>query len=206
MIRRIPILPTLLVLIAVAMMVRLGFWQLDRMRQKEALLVQYGAASQLPVYNLERLPLDPRRLLFRRVTFTCRRIEGGADLAGRNASGAVGWAHVASCAAIQPISTDADLTSLESWNLIGLDVVIGWSKQPRDVPWAGGALTGTVAPGAGDTVRIIADPPLAGLEANAKPDPANLPNNHLSYAVQWFLFALTALVIFALALRKRLAA
>ena len=54
--------------------------------------------------------------------------------------------------------------------------------------------------------RIIANPPLAGLSANAVPDPSDLPNNHLAYAVQWFLFALTALVIYFLALRKRLAA
>ena len=30
-----------------------------------------------------------------------------------------------------------------------------------------------------------------------------IPNNHLSYAVQWFLFALTALVIYVLAVRKK---
>jgi len=29
------------------------------------------------------------------------------------------------------------------------------------------------------------------------------PNNHLSYAIQWFFFAATALVIYVLALRKR---
>jgi cytochrome oxidase assembly protein ShyY1 len=62
-------------------------------------------------------------------------------------------------------------------------------------------VTGTIAPGP----RLVADPPLAGLEANARPDPSDLPNNHLSYAVQWFLFAFVALVIYALAVRKRLA-
>ena len=61
---------------------------------------------------------------------------------------------------------------------------------------------GVVAPGP----RLVADPPLAGLQANARPDPSDIPNNHLSYAVQWFLFAATALVIYAIALRKRLAA
>jgi cytochrome oxidase assembly protein ShyY1 len=60
---------------------------------------------------------------------------------------------------------------------------------------------GVVAPGP----RLVADPPLAGLAANARPDPSDIPNNHLSYAVQWFLFAVTALVIYLLALRKRLA-
>ena len=37
----------------------------------------------------------------------------------------------------------------------------------------------------------------------APPDPGDLPNNHLMYAGQWFFFALTALVIYLLALRKR---
>jgi len=59
---------------------------------------------------------------------------------------------------------------------------------------------GVVAPGP----RLVADPPMAGLEASARPDPSELPNNHLSYAGQWFLFALVALVIYGLALRKRL--
>ena len=38
MIRRIPIFSTLLVLAAVGVMIALGFWQLDRRAQKEALL------------------------------------------------------------------------------------------------------------------------------------------------------------------------
>ena len=67
--------------------------------------------------------------------------------------------------------------------------------------WSGGAVTGVIAPGP----RLVADPPLAGLQANARPDPSDLPNNHLSYAVQWFLFAGVALVIYVLAVRKRLA-
>ena len=44
MLRRLPVIPTLIVLIAVAVMVRLGFWQLDRLHQKEALLERYQAA------------------------------------------------------------------------------------------------------------------------------------------------------------------
>jgi surfeit locus 1 family protein len=39
----------------------------------------------------------------------------------------------------------------------------------------------------------------------ARPDPRDIPNNHLAYAVQWFLFATVAAVIYALALAKRLA-
>ena len=88
----------------------------------------------------------------------------------------------------------------------GVDVTLGWSSNPAPPQWAGGAVAGIIGPKAKTEIRVIADPPLAGLAANARPDPANIANNHLSYAVQWFLFALTALVIYALALRKRLAA
>ncbi len=56
----------------------------------------------------------------------------------------------------------------------------------------------------GDTVKLVADEGQGGLEPLARPDPANLPNNHLAYAGQWFFFALTALVIYVLALRARL--
>jgi cytochrome oxidase assembly protein ShyY1 len=80
-------------------------------------------------------------------------------------------------------------------------VVLGWSRDPAPAQWRGGEVMGVIAPGP----RLIADPPLAGLAPSARPDPADIPNNHLSYAVQWFLFAATALVIYALALRKRLA-
>ena len=42
-----------------------------------------------------------------------------------------------------------------------------------------------------------------GLKPLAPPDPGDLPNNHLMYAGQWFFFALTALLIYVLALRKK---
>ena len=64
-----------------------------------------------------------------------------------------------------------------------------------------GRVTGMVAPGP----RLVADPPVDGLFALARPDPSDLPNNHLSYAGQWFFFALTALVIYFIALRARMA-
>ena len=42
-----------------------------------------------------------------------------------------------------------------------------------------------------------------GLKPLAPPDPNEVPNNHLMYAGQWFFFALTALVIYVLALRRK---
>jgi surfeit locus 1 family protein len=52
---------------------------------------------------------------------------------------------------------------------------------------------------------LIARVPVAGLKAAAPPKIDDVPNNHLAYAVQWFLFAAIAAVIYGLAVRKRLA-
>jgi surfeit locus 1 family protein len=78
-------------------------------------------------------------------------------------------------------------------------VDLGFSRDLAAPAWTGGEVTGVIAPGP----RLVADPPLAGLEAMTRPDPGELPNNHLAYAGQWFFFALTALVIYVLALRRR---
>ena len=38
---------------------------------------------------------------------------------------------------------------------------------------------------------------------NAPPSIESIPNNHLAYAVQWFLFAAVAAIIYVIALRRR---
>jgi cytochrome oxidase assembly protein ShyY1 len=187
MMRRIPIVPTLLVLAAVAMMIRLGFWQLDRLHQKEALLARYAAAkTMLADTPFPESARDAVPVLYRHARVDCRTVTRISVIAGHNLRDEAGLAQVADCL-------------LEGGGKAR--VVLGWSRDPAPAQWRGGEVMGVIAPGP----RLIADPPLAGLGANARPDPSDIPNNHLSYAVQWFLFAATALVIYALALRKRLA-
>lgn len=188
MMRRIPIIPTLVVLAAVAVMIGLGVWQLGRMEQKQALLVQYERAVTMS--SEAQWPRDPAgfdAVLFRHARITCQSVGPDRPMAGRSADDQAGWAHVFAC----------NLSDGRK-----ADVVMGWSKQPTSLDWTGGEIGGVIAPGG----RLVASQPLAGLQPSARPDPRNIPNNHWSYAVQWFLFALTALVIYALALRKRLAA
>jgi len=188
MIRRVPVLPTLLVTGAVALMLALGFWQLRRAEQKEALLARYAAVEALP--GAVAFPLAPAAVegaLYRRSALDCARVTGMRETAGRSALGQPGWAVIARC------------------QLAGggeAEVALGWSRAPGAPDWTGGRVTGTVAP-AGEGARLVADPAQAGLAALARPDPRDLPNNHLAYAVQWFLFALTAIVVFVLALRRR---
>ncbi len=52
-------------------------------------------------------------------------------------------------------------------------------------------------------LRVTATEPPSDLQPLAQPDPNDLPNNHLAYAGQWFFFAITALVIYWLAIRRR---
>jgi surfeit locus 1 family protein len=189
MIRRLPMLPTLLVLIAVAIMIRLGFWQISRLHEKEALLTRYGtSAHELAPVDWPTNPAAARLALYRHSRLTCTRVTAITAVSGRNAAGSPGWAHIAICARTGGTTR----------------VVLGWSNGPEPVNWAGGLVTGTIAPGDATGPRLVADPPLAGLAANAAPDPGDIPNNHFSYAVQWFLFAVTALVIYTIAVRKRL--
>jgi cytochrome oxidase assembly protein ShyY1 len=184
--KRIPILPTLIVLIAVGVMIRLGFWQLERLGEKEAMLARYEAAQASG--SEVRWPDSPamvERALYHRSQVDCRAVRAPTTLSGRNASGEAGLAHFVTC-------IDAEGGARQ--------VVIGWSRDPSSPAWTGGSVTGWIAPGP----RLVADPPLAGLAANARPDPRDIPNNHLAYAVQWFLFAGVALVIYVLALRGRM--
>ena len=201
MIRRIPVISTLLVLVAVGVMIRLGFWQLDRMHQKEAMLARYQVALGKP---LDYLPDNPVRAdwYYRKVRVSCRKAGDWREMAGHNAAGGTGWALVFTC----PASARGPANRAIA-NLTPLTIVAGWSRAPNlPVDWRWGSIEGVVVPGSGNEVRIVANPPLGGLEANARPDPRTIPNNHFAYAVQWFLFAGVALAIYGLALRKRLAA
>ena len=182
---RIPILPTILVAGAIAVMIALGFWQLSRMGEKEALIAQ--AEQNLRMSSEAPYPLDAAgmdEVLYRRTTIDCAEVLSITPRAGTSERGAKGWAQRASC---KLGGSDAVV-----------DVDIGWSLRPDPAVWQGGEVRGTIAPGG----RVVSANGLAGLEPLAGPDPRALPNNHLAYAGQWFFFALTALAIYILALRR----
>ena len=80
---------------------------------------------------------------------------------------------------------------------------MGWSTEPTNPAWTGGMVEGMIAPDSHSIIRLVATNPAPGLVASAPPSLDDIPNNHLAYAVQWFLFALIAAVIYALALRRR---
>jgi cytochrome oxidase assembly protein ShyY1 len=191
MTRRIPIVATALVLIAVAVMIALGFWQIRRSHENEQLMAQYKAASKLPPIAYPTAPIKGPLPLFRWSTGFCQRVAGVREMGGRNRRGDVGWAHIADCA-----------TGAEG---PGMSVELGWSKNPNaKVDWHGGPVSGIIAPDSRTRMRLVAATAPPGLETSAPPSLNSIPNNHRSYALQWFSFAIIALIIYGLAVRKRL--
>lgn len=191
MIRRLPLLPTLIVGLAVATMIGLGIWQLSRAREKDAMLARYQSAANLPPVAWPSLPPAEDELpLFRRASAMCLQPIGSKAIAGRNRRGESGYSHLVDCR-----------TGSEG---PGVRVDIGWSRDPKaGSKWSGGPISGVIAPDGEQRMRLISATGLAGLEASAPPSPADVPNNHRSYAMQWFLFAAAAAVIYALAVRGR---
>ncbi|WP_379921983.1 SURF1 family cytochrome oxidase biogenesis protein [Erythrobacter sp. R86502] len=182
--RRVPVFATMIVIAAVLTMIALGFWQLGRRAEKAELLASYTAAAGESAVVPFPIGGDGAELWFRRSAVNCLGVSVIEPVAGTAASGQKGWVHRAGCRLSGNVIATVDL---------------GFSRDLNKPAWSGGALTGVIAPGP----RLVADPPVAGLKAMAKPDPGDLPNNHLAYAGQWFFFALTALVIYVLALRRR---
>ena len=192
MIKRLPITPTVLVAAAVGLMIWLGIWQLQRARWKEGLLARYAQAETLPPIAFPGRPLRDEQLpLFRHATGVCLRIVGKRAVAGENAATEPGYVQIVDC-----------VTGAEG---PGMSVELGWSKDPNaKFNWAGGPVSGIIAPDRRMRMRLVAASAPPGLEPSAAPSINSIPNNHRSYAVQWFAFAAIALIIYGLALRKRL--
>jgi cytochrome oxidase assembly protein ShyY1 len=188
---RFPLIPTLIVAAAVAAMIGLGVWQLRRADEKAALIAHYRAAAGRPPVAWPTLPPPDDSFLYRRATGFCTEVTGWRAVAGRNRRGETGWSHIAACRT----------GGMEG---PGMQADMGWSRDHHPPQgWRGGAVSGTIAPDRRHRIRLVADAAAPGLQPSAAPNPENLPNNHLLYAFQWFFFALTAAVIYLLALRRR---
>jgi len=83
MTRRVPIVPTIIVLLAALLMVRLGVWQIHRLHEKEALLARYSANQGKPPLPLAALfPVDDSAL-YRRTSAFCLNVAVWRTGAGR---------------------------------------------------------------------------------------------------------------------------
>lgn len=185
-----PLVPTILVSLAVATMLGLGIWQLQRKMEKEALLARYEAATGLEAVTWPAVPYEKALPLFRKSALMCINVRSVKSVSGVNSAGKAGFAHIASC---QTGGAEGP----------GAKVAIGWSERPQSPTWKGGAISGIIAPDNVQLIKLVATDKVEGLQLLAKPSPEQIPNNHLLYAIQWFIFAAAAAIIYVLALRKR---
>jgi surfeit locus 1 family protein len=188
--KRFPVIATIIVTLAVATMIGLGVWQLQRKAVKEALLLQYAAAAKQPAIAWPSVPLPDKMPLFRKSSVMCLKVVRWESVSGKNANGKAGFAHVAHC-------------QLSGGEGPGAKVAIGWSARPEQPQWTGGLVSGVIAPDNQAIIRLIADTAPNGLQRLAPPSTDSVSNNHLLYAIQWFFFAFVAALIYGLALRKR---
>jgi surfeit locus 1 family protein len=190
-VRRPPILATIIVAAAVATMIGLGVWQLQRAAWKEGLIARYAAAQDQPPIAFPAAPVGDSALpLFRHATAVCLQPVGKRVTAGRNLKGESGYALIVECRT--------------GTGVPGLNVEVGWSNNPNAVVnWPGGPVSGIIAPDSRTRMRLVAASAPPGLEQAAPPSLDLIANNHRSYAVQWFAFAGIALLIYVLALRRK---
>ena len=162
-------------------MVSLGVWQARKIGVKRDLIAQFQANTHLPPTTWPTMGAGQERILYRRATGFCVEVVGWRAVAGRSRANEPGWSHIAACRT----------GGLEG---PGMQVDIGWSTSS----------SASIVPDSQHKIRLIADNAAPGLKPSMTPRPDMTPNNHLAYAVQWFAFALTALIIYGLALRRRL--
>lgn len=196
--KRLPPIPTIFVAAAVATMIGLGIWQLQRASWKEALLAEYSRATTMPAVDLDPLLAGGRPLpdlSFRRALVTCEARDAAVDArAGRNMADVTGQVFYVNCrpGASGPAGR--------------LRINAGWAPRPNVVRRL--SLSGIVAGqlghiGEDGPITLTAATPSSPLARSQPPALENIANNHLLYAWQWFFFAAAAAVIYALALRKR---
>jgi surfeit locus 1 family protein len=197
------LIPTFIVTVACAGMIALGVWQLQRADEKAALLARYAVASKLPAMAFPLTPNGPDAL-FRKAGGLCLEPLSPTIEGGLSANGNAGWRHIVQC------RTGAEGP--------GMAVDIGWSKDFKVKPnWKGGDVSGVIgempshaslfARMTGNappkSLILIADRPAEGLTLSAPPRIEDVPNNHFGYAVQWFIFAAIAALIYGIAVSRK---
>jgi surfeit locus 1 family protein len=200
-----PIIPSILAAIAVSIMAALGVWQLQRKGEKEAQLAVLAANMQKPAVAYNMLGPVPDSALFRKSSVNCLRPTNWTYRSGSDNVGKTGYRYITECA-----------TGTEG---PGALIVAGIGNGPNvKVAWQGGPVSGVITrePDSRSMIQkmfgkklvlrpmLVSDTGLGGLRTPKPPSPAGLPNDHLLYAIQWFIFASAGAIIFVLAVRKKM--
>lgn len=215
-----------------AVCVRLGFWQLDRLEQRRTYNAALRTATALPALELDSFTIqaiarNPGRFINRRVRARGSYAPSGeVVLRGRSQGGRPG-VHLVTPLRLQASNTAVMVNRGWAPSPDALTVNLDSLREPG-VQSVGGLLLAVPAEGPGPqpaggtwlrlhlpTLKERAGYPLlplyiqqtspsAGAAALQRvPAPELSEGSHLSYAIQWFSFAAIALIGFAVMLRRR---
>lgn len=206
-----------------AVLIALGLWQLQRAAWKEALLAQYRLNAKIESQDLPALSTTPEKLEFQTVELSCQRTLPLVLRPGGSPEGRAGVHVYAPCIpetgptiiidyGWAPLRVRPSDLALPDGRRMFKGVVRVWPHQTWAERVAGAqALTAasfkTTKPIRTDiyiqATQTVEDK--APGKWGPIPSPLgveSIPNNHRSYAVQWFLFAVILALIYGLYVRR----
>jgi surfeit locus 1 family protein len=214
---------TLFTLVAVAIMVGLGTWQVERLAWKNALIERIESGMRAAPLPLPARVENPAEWDFRRVSVTGRFLhDHEIDLAARSMNGRVGYQIVTPLKrddgtlvlvnrgwvplekrdpASRPEGLPTGMVTVEGVARVPAEQ--GWMQPDNDPAknmWFWYDIPAMAAQaGGGNPLPVVIE---AGDAANPGGFPiggqtnVNIVNNHLQYAFTWYSFAITLIVIY----------
>src|SRR5919106_1586960 len=226
------IVATVFVLVAVAVFIRLGFWQLDRLEQRRMLNATGEERIEAEPVNLATLLADAEGD-FESFEFRRAFVRGTYDLSGEVLIRSQVHLGQAGFHVITPLVVDDDWAVLvnRGWVPMGMDTppvdarpetghqrVEGWVRLtqtrptlgPEDAPGDQKIFNRVDVGRIGEqTSHTLAPVHIVAIgEGDDLPIPVDLPEfdeqgPHLAYAIQWFGFAAVALIGFFFLIRRK---
>ena len=202
--KRLPLLPTLMTFVMLTVLISLGIWQLQRREWKHALIAQLEAAQSQPLLaprDYYQAMIGEKSVQYRRAELPCSPgtvlpydLKGGSSLTGTS-----GYLVLVSC---RPNRKAPDIVAVAGWtqrpDAAAVPVTVDTVFRGLIIERPYGRTPGR------PQFMLIPDTAVPPLQRSRLPSPQDLPDNHLSYAGQWFGLAVVLAAIYGLWLRRRL--
>lgn len=192
--------------VALAVLLGLGTWQMQRLKWKRDLIARIETARTAPPARLETAGRDPT---WTRVRLDCRGFRDGRALYGLQ-DGQIVWRLLSLCdAGSGPVMVDRGI-------IVGFEGAVSPPAPPQLE--TASTVVGVVRPSEGPVAEaaraagwpqarwyVAADAATPASDAvRPAPLPTALPNNHLGYAITWYGLAAALIGVYVAHLRKRL--